>query len=176
MSFDIIDSRKKFSGRVFDVRRDKVRKLDGGVMELDVVEHRNSVTVLPLDKEGNIWFVKQYRHPVGDFLLELPAGVIETGETQAECANREIQEEIGMRAGRLVEVGGFYLVPGYSTEFMYVFLANDLTPSTLEGDEDEIIEVERIRLEEAYRMAESGLIRDVKTIGTLLLVRPVLSD
>lgn len=175
MQFEIIESMKMFSGKVFDVRRDKVSKMDGGVMELDIVEHRNSVTIIPLDEEGNIWFVRQYRHPAGEFLLELPAGVIETGETQAECANREIQEEIGMRAGKLEELGSFYLVPGYSTEFMYVFLARDLIPSSLKGDEDEIIVVEKIPLGDVYRKAESGFIRDVKTLGALLLARPILT-
>ncbi|MFN2158711.1 MAG: NUDIX hydrolase [Anaerolineales bacterium] len=174
MPFEVIETQNLFSGKVFNVRRDKVRKKDGGVMELDVVEHHDSVTILPLDDDGNIWFVSQYRHPAGEFLLELPAGVIEVGESQAECANREIQEEIGMRAGRLEEVGGFYLVPGYSTEFMHIFLARDLHPSSLEGDEDEIILVEKISLDKAYSMAETGLIKDVKSLGALLLLKPVL--
>jgi len=175
MSFEVIESKKMFGGRVFDVRRDKVRKNDGGVMELDVVDHCNSVTILPLDEEGNVWFISQYRHPAGDFLLELPAGVIEAGETPGECANREIQEEIGMKAGRLEELGSFYLVPGYSTEFMYVFLARELSPSPLEGDEDEVIVVKKIALDQAFQMAESGLIKDVKSLGSLLLARPVLT-
>lgn len=174
MSFEVIESKKMFGGRVFDVRRDKVRKNDGGVMELDVVDHRNSVTILPLDEEGNVWFISQYRHPVGDFLLELPAGVIKAGETPGECANREIQEEIGMKAGRLEELGSFYLVPGYSTEFMYVFLARELSPSPLEGDEDEVIEVKKITLDQVFQMVESGLIKDVKSLGALLLARPVI--
>jgi ADP-ribose pyrophosphatase len=175
MPFEVIESKKKYTGKVFDVRRDKVSKMDGGVMELDIVEHRDSVTIIPLDQKGNIWFVRQYRHPAGEFLLELPAGVVEPGETQDECANREIQEEIGMRGDRLEELGSFYLVPGYSTEFMYVFLARDLLPSSLEGDEDEIIVVEKIPLDDAYRMAEKGLIKDVKSLGALMLARPVLS-
>jgi len=128
MPFEVIESQVVFRGRVFKVRKDKVRVTESRVSHLDVVEHGNSVTIVPLDSDGNLWFVRQYRHPVGGNLLELPAGVIEPEESAEECAYREIREETGMAAGKLREIGSFFLAPGYSTEYMYVFLATELDP------------------------------------------------
>lgn len=176
MSFETIESKTVFEGRVFKVRQDEVRREDGGVMRLDVVEPNDSVTIIPLDEGGNIWFIKQYRHPVMDYILELPAGSIESGEAAESCAKREIREEIGMAAGLMVQIGNFYLAPGYSTEFMYVFLAQKLSSSPLPGDEDEFITVVKIPVERALKMAENGEIQDVKSLGALLLARARLLD
>jgi len=174
MPFEVIESQVVFSGRVFKVRKDKVRVTESRVSHLDVVEHRNSVTIVPLDNDGNLWFVRQYRHPVGGNLLELPAGVIEPEESAEECAYREIREETGMAAGKLREIGSFFLAPGYSTEYMYVFLATELDPDPLDADEDEFISIEKIPVEKALRMAKSGQIQDVKSIGSIFLAQPIL--
>jgi len=171
MPFETIHSKSVFKGRVFNVRKDEVRRDDGGIMHLDVVEHSDSVTIIPLDQDGNIWFVDQYRHPAGGKLLELPAGVIESGEAAEACAFREIREEIGMACNHLEPIGSFYLAPGYTTEFMYVFLALELYPNPLQADEDEFITVERIPAGAAMKMAEEDMIKDVKTLGALLLAR-----
>jgi ADP-ribose pyrophosphatase len=174
MPFEVIESQVVFRGRVFKVRKDKIRVTESRVFHLDVVEHRNSVTIVPLDSDGNLWFVRQYRHPVGGNLLELPAGVIEPEESAEECAYREIREETGMAAGNLREIGSFFLAPGYSTEYMYVFLATELDPDPLDADEDEFISIEKIPVEKALRMAKSGQIQDVKSIGSIFLAHPFL--
>lgn len=174
MSLEIIQSTSVYRGRVFDVRQDEVRREDGGIMYLDVVEHRDSVTILPLDEYGNIWFIRQYRHPVGDYLLELPAGVIEMNETPEACAAREIREEIGMASKRLERIGSFYLAPGYTTEYMYVFLARDLFADPLQADEDEFITIQKYPVSAAMRMAQEGEFKDVKSMGALLLARSCL--
>ena len=174
MPFEVIESQVVFRGRVFNIRKDKVRVTESRVFHLDVVEHRNSVTIVPLDSDGNLWFVRQYRHPVGGNLLELPAGVIEPEESAEECAYREIREETGMAAGNLREIGSFFLAPGYSTEYMYVFLATELDPDPLDADEDEFISIEKVPVEKALRMAKSGQIQDVKTIGSIFLAQPFL--
>lgn len=174
MPFEVIESQVVFRGRVFNVRKDKVRVTESRVSHLDVVDHRNSVTIVPLDSDGNLWFVRQYRHPVGGSLLELPAGVIEPEESAEECAYREIREETGMAAGNLREIGSFFLAPGYSTEYMYVFLATELDPDPLDADEDEFISIEKIPVEKALRMAKSGQIQDVKSIGSIFLAQPFL--
>ena len=174
MPFEVIESQVVFRGHVFNIRKDKVRVTESRVFHLDVVEHRNSVTIVPLDSDGNLWFVRQYRHPVGGNLLELPAGVIEPEESAEECAYREIREETGMAAGKLREIGSFFLAPGYSTEYMYVFLATELDPDPLDADEDEFISIEKIPVEKALRMAKSGQIQDVKTIGSIFLAQPFL--
>ena len=174
MPFEVLESQVVFSGRVFKVRQDKIRVTENRVSNLDVVEHRNSVTIVPLDSDGNLWFVCQYRHPVEGNLLELPAGVIEPEESPEKCAYREIREETGMAAGNLREIGSFFLAPGYSTEYMYVFLATELDPDPLDADEDEFIIIEKIPVEKALRMAKCGQIQDVKSIASIFLAQPFL--
>lgn len=174
MAFETIHSEKVFQGRVFDVRRDRVRLPNGNQTRLDIVEHEPAVTLLPVDAEGRAWLVRQYRHAAGRELLELPAGVVEPGETPEACAYRELREEIGMAAGRLQTAGAFFLAPGYSTEYMYVYIARDLSPAPLEGDEDEVLSVERFPLEQVYRLAAEGEIHDAKSLAALLLARPFL--
>jgi ADP-ribose pyrophosphatase len=174
MSFRVIQSENLFEGKVFNVRRDQVELPDGRETHLDIVEHRDAVTLAPIDEQGNIWFVKQYRHPAGRVLLELPAGVVEEGEDPEQCALREVREEIGMSAGSLQKIGEFYLAPGYSTEMMHVYLARQLKPDPLKGDLDEFLTVEKIASAEAVRMAEANEIRDVKTLATICLAKPYL--
>jgi len=134
------------------------------------------VALLPVGQDGLIWFVRQYRHPAGKRLLELPAGTLEPGEPPEECARRECREEIGMAPGRLERLGGFYLAPGYSTEYLHVFLAADLQPSPLPGDEDEQLEIERLGLEQALRRMRRGEIEDAKSLAALLLGLPLLQS
>ena len=111
-------------------------------MHLDIIEHVGAVTILPIDAEGRILFVRQYRHATGKELLELPAGTLNAGEPPEECAFREIREETGFAAGNLIKLGEFFLAPGYSTEYMVVYLANELHPDPLPADEDEFISLE----------------------------------
>jgi 8-oxo-dGTP pyrophosphatase MutT (NUDIX family) len=174
MAFEIEDSQTKFRGRVFDVRQDQVRMPDGRLARFDVVAHHGTVTILPLDEEGQVWFVRQYRHPAQAVLLELPAGVMDEGELPEESARREIREEIGMAAGELREIGTFFLAPGYSTEFMHVFLATHLTPAPLAGDEDEFITIEKIPLRQVFQTDMAGNFRDSKTLAALYLAQPYL--
>jgi ADP-ribose pyrophosphatase len=174
MAFEVIDSKVLFEGRVFDVRQDRVRLPDGREMTVDVVDHRGAVALIPLDEEGNILFIRQYRYPAGEELLELPAGVIDEGEDREACAHREIREETGMAADKIHLVGEYYLAPGYSTEYLYVYLATGLRDDPLEGDEDEDIRVEKLPIADALRMAESGQIHDGKTLAALLCARQYL--
>lgn len=150
------------------VRRDTIRYASGHESTIEVVEHGGGVTLIALDDEGRVFLVRQYRHPPGRWLLELPAGTLESGEAPAVCAGRELQEEIGYRPGRLEKLGGFYLAPGYSTEYEHVFLASELTESQLESDED-AIHVERLSIDEALRRVRDGEIEDAKTAAVLLL-------
>ncbi|HEX9027870.1 MAG TPA: NUDIX hydrolase [Anaerolineales bacterium] len=174
MAFETIHSETVYRGRAFQVRKDQVRLPDGRPVNLDIVDHRGSVSLVPVDADGQIWFVRQYRYPAGKSLLELPAGVMEEGEEAEFSAHREIREEIGMAAGQLQALGGFYLAPGYSTEYMVAFLATNLTHDPLQPDEDEILNIEKLPLQQALQMAESGQIEDSKTLASLLLARPFL--
>jgi ADP-ribose pyrophosphatase len=174
MPFELIKSEVLLQGRTFKVRRDTLKTPDGRETRLEIIDHGGSVVVLPIDEENHLLFVRQYRHAAGSDLLELPAGTRDEEEPFEQCAAREIREETGMEAGKLQKVGEFYLAPGYSTEFMAVFLATELKENPLQADDDEFLQVERIPLKKAFEMAEHGEIPDAKSLAALLLARPYL--
>jgi len=174
MVFKVLDSQFVYQGRAFNVRRDQVALPDGSSAWWDIVEHVDSIMVIPVDTDGYLWFVRQYRHPAAQEVLEMPAGVLEHGESPEACASREIREEIGMTAGKLQKIGEFFLAAGYSSEYMHVYLATDLRPDPLQADADEFLSVEKISIAEAYRMAENNRVRDAKTLAGLFLSRTYL--
>ena len=174
MPFELLRSEPLFQGRAFKIRRDYLKTPNGNETRFEIVEHGGSVVILPIDADGNMLFVRQYRHAAGLDLLELPAGTRDGDEPHAECAAREIREETGMAADTLVRVGDFYLAPGYSTEFMAVFLATDLRHDPLEADADEFLQVEKMPVREALAMAERGEMPDAKSLAALFLARPYL--
>ena len=175
MPFLLQKSEPVFSGRAFSIRRDTVQLPDSHTTTLDIVEHVGSVIILPLDEDGNLVFVRQYRHAAGLELLELPAGTLNAGEDPLTCASREIREETGLAARKLEHLGGFYLAPGYSTEYMHVYLATELQPDPLEADADEFLTVERIPLARALEMAKKGELPDAKSLAALYLAIPRLA-
>ncbi len=174
MELKTVRSETIFHGKVFDLRQDEVRLPDGKTIGLDIIYHGGAVTMIPVDEQGQIWFIRQYRHAAGKVLLELPAGTMEADETPEASAHREIREEIGMAAGDLERLGGFYLAPGYSTEFLHIFLARDLYEAPLEPDEEEMIEIEKVTIAQAYQLAANGQIDDAKTLAALMLARTSL--
>ena len=171
MSFELIKSETILQGRAFKIRRDTLRTTSGLETKLEIIEHGGSVVIIPVDSEGNIFFVRQYRHATGQDMLELPAGTRDHDEPYEECAARETREETGMEAGKLEKIGEFFLAPGYSTEFMAVFLATDLKPNPLDADEDEFLSLEKIPLRKAMEMALSGEISDAKSLAAFLLAK-----
>lgn len=174
MPFELIKSEMLMQGRAFKIRRDHLKTPDGRETKFEIIEHGGSVIIVPVDADGNLLFVRQYRHAAGMDLLELPAGTRDGDEPYEECAAREIREETGMEAGRLQKVGEFYLAPGYSTEFMVVYIATDLRHNPLEADDDEFLEVEKIPVQEAFEMAHHGEMPDAKSLAALLLSEPYL--
>ena len=174
MPFDLVKSEIVYPGRAFTIRRDHLRLPDGRVTKYDIVEHHGSVIVIPVDADGNLIFVRQYRHAAGMELLELPAGVLDEGEKPEDCAQREVREETGMAAGKLVRVGGFYLAPGYSTEYMHVYLATELRHDPLEADADEFLQTETMPIALALEMGEKGEIPDAKSLAAFMMARPFL--
>ncbi len=171
MKFEIVKRDVAYQGRAFGVQQVHFNLPNGRHKVYDLVDHADSISLLPLDDEGNLWFVRQYRVGVADELLELPAGVLEAGEDPLQGAGRELREEIGMSAAHLTRLGGFYLAAGYCNEFMTVFLAQGLTPDPLPQDEDEFLTLVKIPLAQALTMAQRGEIEDAKTLAALLLLQ-----
>jgi len=154
---------------VIEVRTDEIEVEPGRVFKRDVVAHPGAVVIIPVDAEGRILWITQYRYAAGKTLLELPAGTLEHGEAPAETARREIVEEVGYAAETWQELGGFYSAPGFCSEYLYAFLATDLREDYADGDEDEDIAVVPLTLEETYARLDAGEITDAKSIATLLL-------
>jgi ADP-ribose pyrophosphatase len=171
-----IDSKVVFEGRILTLRVDSVRLPNGRETTREIAEHSDSVCIVPIDEQGNILLVRQYRKPVEMDLLEVPAGGIEEGEVPEEAVQRELQEEIGYTAGNLQHLSSFWLAPGWCTEYMHAYLATDLMPSNLAADDDEFISVVRVPLAESLDMVKQGLIRDAKSISALLMASQVLQD
>lgn len=168
----VVESRRIFEGRIVRLRVDTVAFPDGRSAQREVAEHAPVVVVVPLDGEGNVLLVRQFRLPVKQFLLELPAGCIDPGEGVEEAVQRELREETGQRAGRLERLAAFYASPGFCDELMHLFLATELEHSPLAGDADEDIEVVRMPLSEALALVDRGEILDAKTIVGLRTVGP----
>lgn len=176
MDFDIKGRNNIFTGRAFQVELLQLQLPNGKVRQYELINHPGAVTIVPVDNDGNILFVRQFRVGAGKTLLELPAGTLGKGEEPAHCASREIREETGMAAGEMKELGSFYLAPGYSSEYMHIFLATDLTYDPLPEDDDEFLELTAIPVEEVYQMAAAGEINDGKTLAALLLAHPYIHD
>ena len=174
MPFELLKSEVLMKGRAFAIRRDTLKTPDGRETKFEIIEHGGSVVIIPVDENGKMLLVRQYRHATGGDLLELPAGTLDDDEAPEVCAAREIREETGMAAGKLTKLGEFYLAPGYSTEFMVVYLATDLSYSPLAADEDEFLNVESLPVTEAFKMAERGEIPDAKSLAALFLAKPFL--
>ncbi|MFH1483346.1 MAG: NUDIX hydrolase [Chloroflexota bacterium] len=169
-----LSSRRIYQGRALGLRVDEVEMPSGRRATREVVEHPDAVVVVPLDGEGGVYLVRQYRQAVDKHLLELPAGGVEPGETPEACVVRELREEIGMRPGKIERVGGFYSAPGFCTEYLYLFLARDLRPDRLPAEDAEVIDVVHVALKEIPRLIASGEIEDSKTIAGLLLALSIL--
>ncbi|MDA8126026.1 MAG: NUDIX hydrolase [Deltaproteobacteria bacterium] len=163
--------------RIFDVYEGDVRLPDGRIVQQSWVLHRPCIAVVPVTPEGKLILIEQYRHATGGMLVEIPAGNMDRDkEDAAACAQRELAEEIGFQAGRLVKLFEGYLVPGYCSEYMHFFLALDLFPATLPPDEDEFIRLKTVSFAEAEAMIRDQRIVDVKTALGIQMAKALLAE
>lgn len=176
MNFEWLEKEEVFRGRAFAVEKVKVRLPDGRITTYDCVKHSGAVTIVPVDDQNRIIFVKQYRMGSKGQLMELPAGTLEENEDPALCAEREIREETGMAARNVTKLGEFYLAPGYSSEYMHVYLMTGLYSSPLKHDDDEFLQTLSIPLDEVWEMVRSNQIRDGKTLACLFLAMDHLKN
>ncbi len=170
------ESRLIYDGKVVHLYLDTVKLPDGQSTQREVVRHIGAVAVVPIDADGQVVMVKQYRHPAGRVLLEIPAGTLHQDEQPDTCAVRELQEEIGHKPGKLRKIGGIYTAPGYTSEFIHLYMATDLIHSRLDADEDEFLQVVRLPMAEVLAQIQSGAIADGKTISAVLLVKEILAE
>jgi ADP-ribose pyrophosphatase len=166
-----LDSKQVFAGRVFDVTVDTVREGDKTYVR-EVVHHSGSAVILPAFDDGTIALVRQYRHPAARYLLELPAGTLNDQEPPEAGAARELEEELGLVAGKMEKLSEFFVSPGFCEEKMWLYLATDLTETEQRLEEDEMLEVVRLPLDRALQMITDGEIEDAKTIIGLMLAAP----
>jgi ADP-ribose pyrophosphatase len=160
----IIESKEIYQGRVFDLRVETIALDDGQTYLREMVIHNGAVAMVPLDPDGNVFFVRQYRAGADKSLLEIPAGMLNDGEEREAAARRELQEEIGYYPEKLTRLGLFYVAASYTTEAITIYLAEDLHPSKLPGDVDEHITIEKLPLKEALKKVLSNEIDDAKTL------------
>jgi ADP-ribose pyrophosphatase len=169
----VVSSRFIYDGKIIDVRVDEIALPQGGTAIREVVEHPGAVVVAALDALGEVYLVSQYRHAIRRDLLELPAGVVESGEDPLVAARRELREEAGLMANEWTSLGFFYSSPGFANECLHAFLARDLSFVERQPDFDEDLTVVKCPLDDL--LANPGQIADAKSLATLLLVRQELT-
>ena len=161
-----------YKGRILALEVDRVLLPNGGEAVREVVRHKGAVVVLPLHNDRKIEFVRQYRYPMGEVLLELPAGKLDPGEEPVACAGRELAEETGWKPVEIYELGSFFTTPGFTDEVLHAFIATPLEPAPeIAQDPDEAIENVTMTLDEALDACRDGTIRDCKTLATLFLAQ-----
>lgn len=163
-----VSTQRIHEGRIINLREDTVLLPSGRQAKREIVEHKGAVCVVPVLPDGRIVMVRQYRKPAEAALLEVPAGGLEPNESPEECARRELMEECSYQAGTMTPLYQAFLAPGYSTELMYAFVAENLTPGSLDPDEDENVEVEIYSLDELLPMIDDGRLADAKTLAAVL--------
>ncbi|MBV9242632.1 MAG: NUDIX hydrolase [Acidobacteria bacterium] len=160
---ETLSSEQIYDGKTFNVRIDDVRE-DDLTYKREIVVHRGSAVIVPLFDDRTVALVRQWRHPAGKYLLELPAGSLQPGEDPRHGATRELEEEVGCTATNIEKLVEFYVSPGFVTEKMHVFLATGLTETCQNLDEDERIDIVRLPLAAAVQMCRTNEIEDAKTI------------
>lgn len=164
----MLESKEIFNGRVIRVTVDKVQLEDGTTSTREIVHHHGGACILPVDADGNVTMVRQFRYAFGEEIWELPAGKLEAGEDPFEAAKRELAEECGLTADRFVDLGVVYPTVGYDSEKIYLWAATGLHNVSQHLDEDEFLDVVKMPLDEALRLVMDGTIKDSKTqIGIL---------
>ena len=170
-----VSSKTIYEGPVFTVTRDEILLPDGRPGYRDLVRAEGAVVILPVDAQGNVTLVRQFRYAHGRVLTEAVAGKLEPGEEPYPAAKRELREETGLTAARWTFLGGIETSPGALTETLYLYLAQELSQGEQDLDDGEFLDLWKLPLEEAWEMAAGGMLSDAKTIAVLLRARYLLN-
>ena len=162
-------SNRTYEGKIFYITKDTAELEDGRQVQRDVVHHSGGVCVVPLTEKGTVLMVKQFRYPMQQVTLEIPAGKLEAGEDPADCGRRELREEAGRTCGKYTPLGKLFPTPAYDTEVIHMYLAQELSaPEAQDLDDGEFLDVTELPLEQAVQMVMDGEIPDAKTQIALL--------
>ena len=165
-----------YTGLITGTTLDSVLLPNGEVSLREVVEHPGGVTVIPIDDDGNVYCVRQFRYPLGEHLLEVPAGKLEPGEAPLDCAKRELSEETGISADEYTDLGKIYPSPGFCREALYIYLARGLHMGKAHPDQNEFLDVEKIHFDELFAMTMENRLTDAKTVIAVLKAKAILQD
>lgn len=157
-------SERIYEGKILSVRIDTVELPDKKYSKREIVEHPGAVAIVPITEDKEIFLVKQFRKATETVLLEIPAGKLEINEQPTECAIRELKEETGLNAEKMDCILDYYSSPGFTNEKIHIFMASGVTIGEAEPEEDEYIDVVKIKIDEAMNMINDGIIKDGKTI------------
>lgn len=175
MSYEVLENKKVYQGKVLAVEVDTIKMPDGKNAQRETVIRGNASAIVPIDEEGKIIFVRQYRHPLKKMVLEIPAGMIDEGEEPFDCAVRELEEETGYYSNDVKLLTQMHAAIGFCTEELFIYTAQNLKEGKQHFDPDEFIELERYSLEEAIEMIFDGTISDAKTMVAILGYRELCS-
>ncbi len=167
MSYEVKSSRVVYTGRVFRLEKDVITLPDGRETTRETIIHGGAAAMIPIDDEGKIIFVRQYRHSARRQVLEIPAGTIENGEDPYDCAMREIEEETSYKAGKMTFLFKMFSSIGFCSEVIHIYLAENLIKGEFNMDADEFITIERYTLDESIDLIKKGEICDSKTIAAV---------
>lgn len=171
-----ISSRRIFNGKILGLSFDKVRLPNGKTASREKIIHPGAVAVVAVTDENEVLLVRQYRYPVDDITIEIPAGKLERDELPKSCAKRELAEEVGAVDGKLRLLSSFYTTPGFCNEVLHLFIATGFKILNNSLDEDEFLDIIKIKMETALLWIKEGKIKDSKTIIGILMARDLLSD
>lgn len=165
----VLRKERVFEGQLIKVDREEVELPGGKRASLEIIRHPGAAAILPFVAADRVLLIHQFRHAAGGFILEVPAGKLDRGEPPETCALREVEEEVGRKAGRLVPLGPMFTTPGFTDEVIWLYEAHDLAAGRQALDADEVLSVVEYPFEQVVRMALSGEIRDAKSVCTILM-------
>ncbi|RKZ16211.1 ADP-ribose pyrophosphatase [bacterium] len=165
---ELISTTRTHEGPLLKIDLDEVRLPGGAVAHLESIRHPGAAAVLPVLGDGRVLLVNQYRHAMGGWILEVPAGKLDDGEAPSVCAAREVEEEVGHKVGALLELGAIFTTPGFTDEVIWLYEAHDLEATEIAHEADEVIEVVTMDFDEAVAAVQDGRIRDGKSVATIL--------
>lgn len=171
-----LSSKQVFEGKIVNVRWDSVELINGKTSYREVVEHAGGVVIIAVDDNNCAYMVRQFRYPIGRAMLEVPAGKLEKGEDPLEGAIRELREETGLTAEKIIYFNGTYPSPGFCDEQLHIYLALGLTQGEACPDEDEFLNLEIVELDELAKMIMRGELQDGKSINAIFMAREYLRN